>query len=194
MELSEEYKKAHGLTPELVADTLIAFYQKVDEATEKIQENLKNQGICLNCKPGCCHCCQDDLTMTPAEAAVIKKLFPDLKHQKPHAKGLCPFLDDQGLCRIYEARPYICRTHGLPLRWISEDGNEQRDICEINESCADILTLPQESCWNSDTAEMQLSLINLCTYGDYARVSMRDFFIDSPDNEKADSLRHGVVH
>ena len=181
MELSEEYKKSHGLTPELVADTLIAFYQKVDQECLRIQDKLKESNICLNCKPGCCHCCQDDLTMTPAEAAVIKKLFPQMVHEKPHAKGACPFLDDRGLCRIYAARPYICRTHGLPLRWTSEQDDEQRDICEINESCADILNLPLDSCWNSDTAEMQLSLINLCTFGDYDRIRMRDLFVDKSE-------------
>lgn len=26
----------------------------------------------------------------------------------------CPLLDDEGLCLIYEARPLVCRLHGLP--------------------------------------------------------------------------------
>jgi len=41
----------------------------------------------------------------------------------------CPNLDDQGLCMIYEHRPLVCRTFGLPLR----DGSRYiGDICELN--------------------------------------------------------------
>ncbi|MFA6957655.1 MAG: YkgJ family cysteine cluster protein [Thermoanaerobaculia bacterium] len=41
----------------------------------------------------------------------------------------CPALDDDGACRIYENRPLMCRTFGLPIR-------EGRDYlgqeCELN--------------------------------------------------------------
>lgn len=41
----------------------------------------------------------------------------------------CPALDDDGACRIYENRPLMCRTFGLPVR-------EGRDYlgqeCELN--------------------------------------------------------------
>jgi hypothetical protein len=30
--------------------------------------------------------------------------------------GRCAFLDDDGACTVYDARPFLCRTHGLPLR------------------------------------------------------------------------------
>jgi Fe-S-cluster containining protein len=41
----------------------------------------------------------------------------------------CPNLDDSGACMIYEARPLVCRTFGLPLR----DGRKYiGDICELN--------------------------------------------------------------
>jgi Fe-S-cluster containining protein len=32
----------------------------------------------------------------------------------PESQG-CAFLGSQGECRVYEARPYVCRTHGLAL-------------------------------------------------------------------------------
>lgn len=46
----------------------------------------------------------------------------------------CPNLDDSGECMIYEHRPLVCRTFGLPLR----DGKRYLgDICELNFTNAD---------------------------------------------------------
>ena len=128
--------------------------------------------------------------MTQAEAAVIHKLFPNIGNEKPHEPGACPFLDEHGLCRIYIARPYICRTHGLPMRWLQEtetsddtdssgiedDTVEQRDICEHNDACIDLLSISPDLCWNSDVAEMQLAIMNIYTYNTQTRIPMRSFF------------------
>lgn len=41
----------------------------------------------------------------------------------------CPALDDSGACSIYENRPLVCRTFGVPLR----DGrNFSGEVCELN--------------------------------------------------------------
>ena len=39
---------------------------------------------------------------------------------RPHPPGACAFLDGEGACRVYDSRPYRCRTQGLPLRWFDE--------------------------------------------------------------------------
>jgi Fe-S-cluster containining protein len=45
----------------------------------------------------------------------------------------CPNLDDSGSCMIYESRPLVCRTFGLPLR----DGKRYiGDVCELNFTAA----------------------------------------------------------
>lgn len=41
----------------------------------------------------------------------------------------CPNLDDNGLCTMYEHRPMVCRTFGLPLR---EGRKYIGDVCELN--------------------------------------------------------------
>jgi Fe-S-cluster containining protein len=41
----------------------------------------------------------------------------------------CPNLDDDGLCMMYDHRPLVCRTFGLPLR---EGRAYLGDICELN--------------------------------------------------------------
>ena len=41
----------------------------------------------------------------------------------------CPNLDEAGACMLYEHRPLVCRTFGLPLR----DGKSYLgDVCELN--------------------------------------------------------------
>jgi hypothetical protein len=69
----------------------------------------------------------------------------------PHPKGGCAFLDQEGACRIYEHRPYVCRTQGLPLRWIEQypDGTtaELRDICPLNDQGRPVESLPASECW-----------------------------------------------
>ncbi len=68
---------------------------------------------------------------------------PDLRECSPEDKEAffertksvgCPNLDDRGACMMYEHRPLVCRTFGLPLR----DGDDYiGDICELNFNSAD---------------------------------------------------------
>ncbi len=44
----------------------------------------------------------------------------------------CPFLKDHE-CTIYEHRPLICRTHGLPLLYVNSETEEwELSACELN--------------------------------------------------------------
>lgn len=45
----------------------------------------------------------------------------------------CPNLDESGACMIYESRPLVCRTFGLPLR---EAERYIGDVCELNFTAA----------------------------------------------------------
>ncbi|MEO6418158.1 MAG: YkgJ family cysteine cluster protein, partial [Polyangiaceae bacterium] len=75
----------------------------------------------LACKRGCSACCVDELTVFEVEAAPIRLRHAELLATgAPHVEGACAFLDDEGACRIYAERPYVCRTQGLPLRWVEE--------------------------------------------------------------------------
>jgi Fe-S-cluster containining protein len=61
-------------------------------------------------------------------SAEEKEAFFDRTQSTP-----CPNLDDAGLCRMYEHRPLVCRTFGLPLR---EGRRYIGDICELNFTAA----------------------------------------------------------
>ena len=91
----------------------------------------------LACKRGCDACCVAGLSVLPVEAALIEALGA-----RPPASaraGMCAFLDGAGACSVYEARPVLCRTHGLALK--SDGASEQRGLrvladdvsaCELN--------------------------------------------------------------
>ena len=65
----------------------------------------------------------------------------------------CAFLDAEGRCQIYAARPFICRSHGAPIA-IAEEDYYRIDVCELNFKTLDIAALPPEDFfildeWNS---------------------------------------------
>ncbi|HYI10330.1 MAG TPA: YkgJ family cysteine cluster protein [Thermoanaerobaculia bacterium] len=69
---------------------------------------------------------------------VESSAHPNLRECSPEEKEAffdrtqatpCPNLDEAGLCMMYEHRPLVCRTFGLPLR----DGRKYLgDVCELN--------------------------------------------------------------
>ena len=108
-------------------DELKSLYSEVDQQTSRLVEI---HGPRLVCRRGCSMCCVDELTVFEVEAQNIRQSHPQLLQTAvPHAAGACAFLDGDGACRIYEDRPYVCRTQGLPLRWL-----EDRKSTRLNSS------------------------------------------------------------
>ncbi len=78
----------------------------------------------LRCRPGCASCC-GPLSLLAVEAEAVARalagLVPGVRQQAvlraARVENLCPLLD-QGLCLIYPSRPFICRTHGLPVGYV----------------------------------------------------------------------------
>ncbi len=71
----------------------------------------------FTCKPGCCDCC-GPVSFSSAETEKLAEwlgsrgnLLSDFDQKHPGATD-CAFLDVIGRCRIYEARPTICRLFG----------------------------------------------------------------------------------
>ena len=130
----------------------------------------------LTCKRGCAGCCSDGLTVFEIEAARIRDRHAALlENFEPHESG-CAFLDEAGGCRVYEVRPYVCRTQGLPLRWLEEDNGEAfeaRDVCALNLDGIDLAALAVEAMWTIGPIEERLA-----TRGS-ARVELRSLFSHS---------------
>ena len=73
-----------------------------------------------------------------AQEIVDSSGHPNLRECSPEEKEAffdrtasvaCPNLDESGACMIYDSRPLVCRTFGLPLR----NGEKYLgDVCELN--------------------------------------------------------------
>lgn len=136
----------------------------------------------LRCARGCASCCIDDLTVLPIEAARIRSAQPTLLATgDPHPAGACAFLDADRACRIYDDRPYVCRTQGLPLRWLEEDEDEeiveQRDICELNLAGPSLEEMPEDAFWLIGPYEQRL--LDLDESSGEERVALRGLFAKS---------------
>jgi uncharacterized protein len=169
---------------------LNSLYGEVDASANQLAQV---HGERLVCRRGCCMCCVDDLTVFEVEAANIRNAHPKLlATATPHAPGACAFLDAEGACRIYADRPYVCRTQGLPLRWLDEDDAgefvEFRDICPLNDegNAEPIEELPENECWSIGPVEERLAKLQLeFGNGQLTRVPLRSLFLrrDPPVSE-----------
>ncbi|MBI2878051.1 MAG: YkgJ family cysteine cluster protein [Candidatus Tectomicrobia bacterium] len=154
-------------------------YQEVDGRTACLD---RIHGERLRCHCGCRTCCVDGITVYLVEAQNIRCHHAALlANGAPYPEGACAFLDEVGGCRIYEQRPYVCRTQGLPLRWIEEleDGSlvEMRDICPLNEEGEPLERLEEESCWSIGPVEGRLARLQRAAEGGkMGRVGLRALF------------------
>lgn len=155
--------------------TVEQLHAEIDARAARVAELHRER---LVCKQGCFGCCVDELTVFTIEADRIRANAAELLADgTPHPAGRCAFLGDAGDCRIYEHRPYVCRTQGLPLRWIDDEAEaEYRDICALNDEGAPLEELPEEECWTLGEFEERLARAQLAAYGELRRVRLRDLF------------------
>jgi hypothetical protein len=99
----------------------------------------------IRCAKGCAACCTLE-SVVPLEAHVIAAYLdahpiepsPAPPVARPDNEDApCVFLRQQA-CTIYPARPIICRTHGLPLRYPDQPGI---DACPLNFTDFDLSAL-----------------------------------------------------
>lgn len=131
----------------------------------------------LVCRAGCSGCCQHHLSVFPVEAARVKAAITALPDElcvrieqqartvdEREAQGqpvACPLLVDER-CAIYEARPLICRTQGLPLLLEAEDGAQEVDFCPLNFTAPGAVDdLDEQHLAPLDELNLKLALVNL---------------------------------
>lgn len=159
---------------------LRALHAEVDDRAARLAAQHAGR---MQCRRGCSACCQDDLRVSQVEADLIRAAHSDLlAGGEPAASGGCAFLDEEGACRVYDERPLVCRTQGLPLRVLFEDEAEeiveQRDICPLNLDGGPALeSLESDAFWLVGPDELRLFSINERYCGDGSqRVALRDLF------------------
>lgn len=167
-----------------------------DELTRPVAERHASR---LRCREGCADCCTDGLTAFTIEAArIVAKHGPLLERGAPHPPGACAFLDERGSCRIYEERPYVCRTQGLPLRWLDEEEDdeglvvvERRDVCPKNDDEDVALeAMAPDDLFTLGPVEQRLLARQLEEDGGKAeRVTLRSLFAASDERVRLPILR-----
>jgi uncharacterized protein len=176
--------------PEESIDWVERFHSAVDEAARSVATVNAPR---LACRHGCADCCTDGLSVFSIEAAVIERHHGELlRAGTPHVAGGCAFLDGDRGCRIYAQRPYVCRTQGLPLRWLEEDDEdddaliENRDICPKNiDGGPPLEELPADACWTLGIFEARLAERQAAVDGGQGtRVPLRALFAASGDRRR----------
>ncbi|QXE92583.1 YkgJ family cysteine cluster protein [Geomonas subterranea] len=117
-------------------ENYLALLSRVDEICQRTFEAFSPH---ITCRAGCDACCRH-LSIFAVEAAALTRALRELpageaELVRAKARGAredspCPLLHD-GLCLLYQSRPIICRTHGLPLL-LSRDGERTVDFCPEN--------------------------------------------------------------
>jgi uncharacterized protein len=140
---------------------------KIDKISLKLEEEHKGRIVC---KPGCTQCCID-FSIFPVEfwSIVQETGNQNIIINQKTQKGKCPFLNN-ALCSVYESRPIICRTHGLPILFMGED-DWQLTYCELNFTGDDIPEFTGSNTFPQDLFNSKLFLIN------------RDFISDFKEKE-----------
>lgn len=173
-----EFKSESDVSFEEAVFELRKMYRDVGaRAAELVQVHQDR----LKCERGCSQCCVDGLSVFEIEARHIEHHFGSLLESGRAAEeGGCAFLDGAGGCRIYSCRPYVCRTQGLPLRWLAEKEDslvEFRDICPLNDEGPPVESLSEEDCWTLGPFEEKLArLQSFLDGGEMRRIPLRTLF------------------
>lgn len=88
------------------------------------------RAVDMACRAGCSACCHAQLTVCDVEAELVRESLRGLDEPararlaervaampERAERDPCALLESDGRCAIYEGRPLVCRTQGLPLRY-----------------------------------------------------------------------------
>lgn len=130
-------------------ESIARFDALAGEVEAKFEAIRKRNHGCMECRVGCSDCCRCRLSITRVEEAYLRqglaRLPVSVRHElrtraageptETDTKEMCPALDANGRCQVYESRPLICRSHGVPLRYrhpVPLIHPSLIDVCEKN--------------------------------------------------------------
>lgn len=159
---------------DLVIPAYRQFIEQVDRLAARLSARYARH---LVCRSGCSGCCHHHLSVFAIEAASVRETIealPDetrmviegqahnvIAHEAEGQLVACPLLVEDR-CSIYESRPLICRTQGLPLLLEAEDGEQEVDFCPLNFAAPDAVDdLEETHLVPLDDLNLKLALINL---------------------------------
>jgi len=142
-------------------DDYFSLRKDIDERTKALEKEHKNY---LSCRSGCDLCCMD-YNIFPVEFySILKELHDEKFNPQPLPKreeesSSCVFLKDHK-CTIYQSRPVICRTHGLPLLYANDDDEWELSTCELNFTDFDFGRFSGKNTFAQDKYNSKLFVLN----------------------------------
>lgn len=113
----------------------------------------------MMCRAGCDQCCMDFSILPVEYYSILQEAGDDLKKGRvTNDDQACPFLVDHR-CTIYNARPIICRTQGLPIVFMVDEQLEL-SACELNFTDYDFEEFSEDNTFPQDNYNSRLFLIN----------------------------------
>jgi len=156
---------------------LAELFAKVDAFFDAASRRLPGaDGI--TCHAGCADCCRRRFSVTAVEAEAIAEALAALpaearatlaERARSEGEGACPALESDGRCAIYEARPVICRTHGLAIRFRDERSLPVLDACPRNFGGRDLAGLPAAAVLDQETLSTVLGAVDAARAAELGR-------------------------
>jgi Fe-S-cluster containining protein len=149
---------------------------KVDTFFARVEQR---HGDDMQCRTGCSDCCRVRLTITSIEATAIRDevaAWPPERRAALAEAGptdRCAALDPGGRCKIYAARPIVCRSHGVPIR-MHERSLPVVRACHRNFTH----TEPDADCILDQTTLSALVLAVDRVAGDHPRIDLAELLVD----------------
>lgn len=146
---------------------------EVSDLSNKLANIHKEE---MACKKGCSECCMNFQVLPVEYFSILEELKenPPKEHRELDADAEdCNFLIND-LCQIYQSRPFICRTHGLPLLFMSQEGDDwELSACPLN--FTNFEDFHSENTFPQDTYNSKLFLINQEFVKNYETEQFGDF-------------------
>lgn len=142
-------------------DKYIALRNSIDIESKKLEQIHESQMICSK---GCDSCCES-LTIFPIEYYTIKEEIKKLNNLPKNKlwNGItksCRFLVN-GECSIYQSRPIICRTQGLPILYKSmKDEGFELSVCKLNFTNSEVSSFNMDNSLYMSPLNSQLFILN----------------------------------
>ena len=134
----------------------LSLLSRVDDFCMRLRQR---HGRHIACCPRCSACCNQILNLLPVEFYYLQTAAKAATLPEPvHAQGVCPLLHE-GTCLLYEHRPVICRTHGMPLV-VEENGLQRIDCCPENFREGVLTALSGDSLLHLERVNLLLVSIN----------------------------------
>lgn len=132
---------------------------EIDSFSESLTDKHSKH---IKCKAGCDMCCMDYSVFPIEFHYILNQLNNNKVKPEININALdedCIFLNKHR-CAIYEPRPIICRTHGLPLIYMNEDEEWELSACELNFTEFDMGKFTEENTYPQDKFNSKLFVLN----------------------------------